>query len=186
MKDRIRINLATEPLKNRRFFWILVGAQTALVAAVIFISIIAVARYNRGIQKMRNHIGVKEGQLQDLRREVGQLENNINQIKENESARIDFWNPIIRKKSFSWSDFLSDMEELVPDACYIVSLTPVIRDEAKIGVLVRLASPSLGHLVNFYSRLNRRRYQDIKVTSEASSPNGYLISEISFVYQRLD
>ena len=82
--------------------------------------------------------------------------------------------------------FLSDIEGRVPDACYIVSLTPQIRDESKIAVVVRLASPSLGHLVSFYSQLNKRKYQNIQVVSEKSAPNGYLISEISVVYQRMD
>jgi hypothetical protein len=186
MNDRIRVNLATEPLKNRRFFWIIVGAQVVLTAAVILISIIAVIRYDRGIQIMRNYIEVKEGHLRDVRVELSQVEEKINQMKESESSRIEFWNPIIRKKSFSWSEFLSDIEGRVPDACYIVSLAPQIRDESKIAVVVRLASPSLGHLVSFYSQLNKRKYQNIQVASEKSAPNGYLISEISFVYQSMD
>jgi len=99
-------------------------------------------------------------------------------------AKVDFINSLIYQKSFSWLDFLSDLESALPTRCYIVSLAPTPRGELGMEVMIRVASPALPDLLKLYTQLVERGFENVLIRSEELAANGLLISEVSFIYEK--
>jgi len=99
-------------------------------------------------------------------------------------SKIDFINGLIYRKSFSWIDFLSDLESALPARCYIMSLAPSPRGELGMEVRIRVASPTLEDLLKLYSQLVKLEFENVLIRSEEQADNGLLISEVSFIYEK--
>jgi len=181
---RINLNLATRPQKNRRLFYLTCG----LLVLVFFLLVI-----HSGITLFRYKNPNKEAQLSlfDLERRMGEIKKekkDLASLVEKEAMvqqpRIDLINSVILKKSFSWSGFLSDLEELLPDSCYILSLAPVPGEDQKIEVSMSVAAPSLSELLVFIDRLIQKNYRGIRTMGETRTENGFLLVRMAFTYER--
>jgi Tfp pilus assembly protein PilN len=186
MRTTLKINLASNPFRSRRLSFVLNGFLAVVLITMVVLSLVVYTGYSGKLEEAQEAVQEAETRFRELQVEQRRLNTKITELSALYQDKIDFLNQVIRKKSFSWSAFLSDLEEMLPDYSYIVSLTPVLRGESEVEVRLRIAAPGLTHQVQFINNLYSRAYTGIKVNNESSTERGYLLSEVSFVYKRHD
>lgn len=181
---KINVNLASHPLRNRRFFFLITGI---LIVLLCVFSTLAGYTYwvyskkNRDYALTRTQI---EKKMQDALREDRRITTLIEEASQKYSDRIDFINTLIYRKSFSWVNFLSSLEDSLPETCYVVSMAPSLKDNSKMEVRLKIAAPNLDELLKFNMNLYEKRFTNIRIISESRDEAGMLVSEISLVYER--
>ena len=183
---RLNLNLASQPKRNRRLFlW------TVFVLAVPLLVLMAVSgsdyiRYSGQLRKTRVDIQDLERRTNEAQREFRRLSVLVEEDMKSLGKRVDLINRLILRKSFSWTGFLSDLEEMLPDSCYITSLSPVLQEGARMEVRLRVASMSLNDLLEFMTRLTAKGFSGIRVNSEIRTENDFLLWDMVFSGKRAD
>jgi cell division protein FtsB len=181
---RANVNLASHPLRNRKFFFLIAGALAVLFCVVSFMAVYTFWKYgnkNRDFSSTRIQV---ERMLERVQREEGRLNAQIENASQKYKERIDLLNTLILKKSFSWLDFLSALEDSLPESCYVVSMSPSLKENSKMEVRLKVASPNLDELLKLKKNQYEKRFTNIRIISESRNEAGLLISEISLVYER--
>jgi len=180
----VKINLASHPLRNRRLFF-LVFWMLVIAGSLVFIGGgWTYFRYKGESKKIESSIAKIEKAEKEYQREEEHLSSDINKMKEKYKTKIELINRLIYKKSFSWVDFLSDVEYALPDSACIVSLTPAQKGDTQMDVRVQVASFGVSELLELVKRLDSMGFKEIKVMSESKDDRGFLISEVSFIYEK--
>jgi len=181
--SKIGINLAARPLRNRRFFALLAAVVSALFLAVSLLSIFS-------FLAARSRERASAASLAEIRRSVAAARRDRDawaaQVREwtrSSQGTIDVLNGILVEKSFSWTGFLSRIEEAMPPACVIVQLAPLVTREGRIDARLKVQSPSLQDLLDLIQRLDKQGFKNISVRQEAES-GGQWISEVLFTHER--
>ena len=186
MKHNYKLNLelASRPLRNRRLFFL---CLFLLVILTVGISVVSANLYI----KFKNKVGETQVKIEDVdqKRRRAQLEeiqlaDQIESLAVANQSKIDFINGLIYRKSFSWIDFLSDLESALPARCYIVSLAPSPRGELGMEVRIRVVSPTLPDLLALTTQLVKLGFENVLIRSEEQANDGLLISEVSFIYEK--
>ena len=186
MKTKVHINLATKPFWNRRVSLAVNGFLAVVLVVLVGLSLLFYFGYSGKMEKFIASSREAHSRISRLQQEQLTENKKIADLSGLFQQKIDFLNQIIRKKSFFWSDFLSDLEEMLPDYSYIVSLSPQIKGETEFEVRLKMASPGLAAHLQFLENLYRREFQVVQVNNESPTEGGYLLSEVSFVYKGLD
>lgn len=106
----------------------------------------------------------------------------VNGLIEEQQGRIDLINSIILMKSFSWLDFLDDLERALPDSSYIVSLAPALTEDLRLRLRLKVVSANVADLVKLIENFKALKF-DIFLESEANDERGFLVSYISLSYE---
>jgi len=123
-----RLNLASDPFRNRALPWTLAVAVSA-VALVALVYVLA--SYN----KVRAETDVSERQVQAMREQQKELDRQAESIRQNipaeqrqplEAARL-----LVSRKGFSWSQLFSDLEEFMPGDVRVARIN--VREVAQVG-----------------------------------------------------
>ena len=182
---RLNPNLATRPLRNRRLFWLLGGLGglaflvTALLAIIIFFQFTLKKNVVRaGLQKADETVKMAQS-------EQKRLGIRLKEAAKKDRDIIDTINSIILKKSFSWTDFLSKLEECLPDPSYILSLAPTLVDDTRVQFRFRVVSQNLDDLLALINKLQDLKFTQPRVETEERNDRGQLTSEISVNYERV-
>ncbi len=123
-----RLNLASDPFRNRALPWTVAVAVSAvsLVALVLIF-----ARYN----EVRAQADVSDRQVQAMRAQQKELDRQVESIRQNippeqrpplEAARL-----LVSRKGFSWSQLFSDLEVLMPSDARVLRIN--VREVAQVG-----------------------------------------------------
>lgn len=181
---QLNVNLATNPLRNRRFFYL---CLCVLGIALICMSLISAKIFFENRIKAQNakaSIGETERLIVSEEGKEGLFSLRIEEAKKKYGKKIELINNIILSKSFSWIEFLSDLENSLPDSSYIVSLAPKLTEDLKMQLGLRVSSPNIAELLNFINNLRELKFHHIEIISEAKDENGELLSEISLTYEK--
>src|SRR4051794_22022158 len=124
---RIPINLASQPLRRDRPM--LVGSTIlGLLMVGLLGALVSLAMTDKG-------------QRADLRREIAQLQNDLNKIaaeqgkvdavmRQPENAQVllqtAFLNDLLHRKGISWTRMLADLEKTVPPEVRLVQIRPSV------------------------------------------------------------
>jgi hypothetical protein len=181
---KVKVNLATRPLRNRRLFFLLGGAAglafliTSLAAIIIF--------FQFNLKKGEVKAGLKkiDAAIEAAQTEQTRLATRFNDAVNKDRELIDTVNGIILKKSFSWTDFLSGLEECLPDSSYILSLAIPQVDNTRIQFRIKVVSQNLDDLLALINRLQELNFSRPRVETEERNDQGQLVSEISVTYER--
>lgn len=133
---------------------------------------------------VRSSIEESEQMIKNAQREEMRFSGRIDEETTKYKAKIDLINSLIYRKSFSWIAFLADLENSLPDSCYIVSLAPNLMGDSKMEVRLRVASPNLNALINLLNKLDSKKFKQITIRSESRTDTGFLLAEISSIYER--
>jgi hypothetical protein len=184
-KTKLNLELASYPLRNRRLFYACVLLLVVIAGGVSYLSANLYFEYKKRVDETY-------ARIEEVERNRGRVqleEKRASDLIEAESAlsqsKIDFINSLIYRKSFSWIGFLSDLEGALPPRCYIVSLAPSPRGDRGVEVRIRVASPTLDDLLRLYTQLVESGFKEVQIRSEEQTDNGLLMSEVSFIYERL-
>lgn len=123
-----RLNLASDPFRNRALPWTVAVAVSAvsLVALVLIF-----ARYN----EVRAQADVSDRQVQAMREQQKELDRQAESIRQNippeqrpplEAARL-----LVSRKGFSWSQLFSDLEQLMPADVRVLRIN--VREVTQVG-----------------------------------------------------
>lgn len=182
--SKLNLELASHPFRNRRLFFL---CLFLLVVLTVSASVVSGNLYFKFKNKRdKTHLKIEEVEQKRGRAQMKGIQ-VVDQIESDSAAnqaKIDFINSLIYRKSFSWIDFLSDLESALPASCYIVSLAPSLWGELGIEVSVRVASPTLEDLLKLYTQLVKLGFENVLIRSEELANNGLLISEVSFIYEK--
>jgi Tfp pilus assembly protein PilN len=183
-QKRLNLNLATHPHKNRRLFFLLFGILGAL-----FLAFLSLGGYTYWVYSIKNNNFERnwdqiEKKIKDTQREERRLTVQIEEAEKKYQNQVSMLNTLILKKSFSWVDFLSALEEALPESCYIVSLEPFLIENNQMEVRLEVAAPNLDELLKLNRNLFEKNFSSIRMMSESTNEAGLLVSEISLVYER--
>ncbi len=183
-KSRLNLELASQPLRNRRLFFLCLFLLVALTVGVTVVSANLYGKFKSKYNETQLQVEEVEQKRERAQREEIQLANQIESQSAANQAKIDFINGLIYRKSFSWIDFLTDLESALPTRCYIISMAPSPRGELGMEVRIRVASPGMEDLLKLYTQLVELKFENVLIRSEEQANNGLLISEVSFIYEK--
>ena len=183
-QKRVDINLATHPLRNRRFFFLFFGILGVLILVVSSIGGYTYLTYSTKNKNFQSNNAQIERMIKELQREELRLVAQIEEASQSYQPRVDLLTSLILKKSFSWMEFLSALEEALPASCYIESLAPTLKENNQMEVRLKIASPSLDELLLLNQNLYKKNFKGIRIISESISDVGLLIAEITLSYER--
>ncbi len=183
-KTRIYLNLAAHPLRNRRFFSLLAAALGFIFLIVILLSGNIYLSYKGKAKDMASSVANIDQSIRKSKREERQYITGIDKVTQEYKEMVDIINSLILRKSFSWIDFLSCLEDSLPESSYIVSLAPMLTEDLKMIVRFGVVSRNLNDLLRLINNLEEMNFKQIKVLSESKSNGGFLQSEISLIYER--
>ncbi|HEV3468910.1 MAG TPA: hypothetical protein VG148_06285 [Pyrinomonadaceae bacterium] len=106
-----RLNLASQPFRNRTLPW----AVAAAVAAISLVLLVyTLAEYRRASAEA----AAAERQVETLRREHAQLKAQAEEIRQNippeQQQALRAAHELVEDRSFSWSQLFSDLEDALP------------------------------------------------------------------------
>ena len=171
---RVPLNLATKPFFNNRRFYaasLLLGLVFVVLSATNLFLYLAhrsqSLRLNRELAEQTAEAGRLEQEQQEIwaRLQRPETEDFLN--------LVDYLNPLIAQRTFSWTRFLNQMENMVPHQLQIVAITPRIA-ESEIVVEIYCNARSGADYIEFISRLESDPdfYQVNLMTEDVSkSPN---------------
>ncbi len=180
----INLNLASHPLRNRRLFILLLSTFVALFLLVSFFAGKIFIRYRSDAQRVKTLIRQTDKLIRDTQRNEKSLSSRIIEAVKSNQSQVDMVNSIILKKSFSWLEFLADLEKSLPDSSYIVSLAPTLTEDSEIKLRLRVACISVDDLLKLIDNFGDLGFNDIQIEGETPNERGLLISEISLRYER--
>jgi Tfp pilus assembly protein PilN len=183
-QKKVQLNLATHPLKNRRFFYLLLGVLAVAALAIWFAGGLTFWKYSNKNKKFRTNYAQIEKMINDAKREELRLTTQIEGASQKYQSKVDLLNTLILKKSFSWVEFLSALEESLPASCYIESLVPTLKENNQMEVRLKIAAPSLDELLKLNINLYEKDFSGIRIMSEEINEIGLLIAEITLIYER--
>lgn len=183
-QKRVNLNLATHPMRNRRFFFLLFGILGVLILAIFVSGGYTFWKYSKMNKNFRGNNAQMESMMHDAKREELRLSTQIEEATRSYQEKVDLLNTLILKKSFSWVDFLSALEESLPASCYIESLAPTLKENNHMEVRLKVAAPSLDELLKLNKNLFKKKFTGIRIISESMNEMGLLIAEITLVYER--
>lgn len=180
----LELNMATRPVRNRRFFFLL---RNLLVAALIVAAGLAAYSffaYGAESARLRAERAEKEDLVRTVQRERTRLAAEVQKEEKAAAARVGLVNSIILRKSFSWTALLSELEAALPDPSYITAISPEFRGDRALAIRLRVVSNGLDDLITLINNLSERGFEGIQVSGESRSVEGRLITEISLTYEQ--
>ena len=183
-KQRVDLNLATHPSRNRNLFYCLVGLLGVLFLGLSLIGGFIYFSYKGKAGRLDASISEMDQSISQLQSEEMEYNQNIKKATQQYKENVDSINNLIFRKDFSWIDFLSCLEDSLPDSSYIVSLAPTLTEELKVKVRFQVLSQNLKDLLELINNLESLKFKDIRVLREIRNEQGSLRSEISLTYER--
>ncbi len=123
-----RLNLASDPFRNRTLPWTIAVA----VSAVSLVALVATLAY---YQKARAEADASEREVQVLRSQSAEFERQAVEIKQTippeQRKTLEAAHALISRKGFSWSQLFSDLEEALPSGVRVQRIN--VREVAEVG-----------------------------------------------------
>ncbi len=183
-QKRVDINLASHPVRNRRFFFLLSGILGVIILVISSIGGYTYLTYSTKYKNLMQNNAQIESKIKETQRETLRLSTQIEEASQSYQRRVDLLNSLIIKKSFSWMEFLSALEDALPASCYIESLAPTLKENNQMEVRLKIAAPGLDDLLLLNQNLYKKNFKGIRIVSESISDGGLLIGEITLNYER--
>ena len=137
---KITLNLASQPyvdlrsvLKRLR----IIMAALALVAIPLFLLLKA---EQKKAESATAHVNAMEGRVQSLQRQM-QSYRALMQQPQNAAVLNDtgYLNSLFRRKAFSWTATMTDLETVLPEGVQVLSLDPAITKSGDVEIHLRVS-----------------------------------------------
>lgn len=113
------INLASEPFRNRRLFWLLVGF-IVFAASLVGLNILG------SKAKLENQIALLEPvvkRLEEKSTKSGELNFDGSSLSIGQNQALLAAQDLINRKGFSWSQLLNDLEQHIPASVRVTRIS---------------------------------------------------------------
>lgn len=179
---RVRINLASAPLRNRNLFLSLAGGLGVLIAAGIVLSGLFYVRYHARYVQAKSALEALELDMESARTATTGSLARVQTESAKLKGQVDFADEIIYLKSLSWTQFLSQLETSLPGGSYIAALAPNPVGQARFEVQLRVVFSNLAEELEFIKNLKDHSFADIRLMGEEQT-SGRIVSEVSLSYE---
>jgi type IV pilus assembly protein PilN len=130
---RLDLNLATQPYEDaRRFYgqWLpILGLLGALAIGLSWFAVSQYTEYRRQNQEL-NELRAKLTELEKTKKEAQEfLARPDNSGTRDQAA---YMNELIRRKAFSWTQVMSDLEKLMPPQVKVAAIKPSLTPEGAL------------------------------------------------------
>jgi Tfp pilus assembly protein PilN len=180
----IGLNLASRPLRNRRLYFALGWLLGTLLAVTAVLAVMVYVRFYLKSRALKSRLTEIETKLAACQRDERRFSIQTRDAVKRDQATIDLVNRVILRKTFSWMEFLSRLEESLPASSYLTSLDPQEVGESRAQFRFKVVSRSSDDLLALIASLQAWKSSQIRVESEERTPQGQLMSEISVSYER--
>jgi len=180
------LNLAENPLRNKRLFHTLFFFLCGISVLWFILSLAFFYSYKNKKDDIKASSVQIENKIKQSRREEKRCLSQIETLSKNNLQEVNFINHLISKKGFSWTGLLTALEQSLPEECYIVSISPLQREDTSTEIKLEVASAGWDHLLEFINTLYTMNFRNFRPIRENKSPEGYLITEISLSYEKID
>lgn len=187
---RITLNLASRPyvelrpLYNRLRLWMLILALAgAFLGYQLHMEQSSAASATAHVESLHQHIRGLQEQQQSYRALMAEPKNAAT-LKESE-----FLNSLFRRKAFSWTATMEDLETVLPSGVQVVSLEPIVRANGQVILRLRVLGPRDRGVDLIRNLENSRYFASPRLASESlatqagdnSNPNAANASMPSYV-----
>jgi type IV pilus assembly protein PilN len=155
---RITLNLASRPyiefrpLYNRLRLWMLILALAgAFLGYLLHMQQNSAAAATAHVQSLQQHVRELQNQQQNYRNLMAEPKNAAT------LRQSEFLNTLFRRKAFSWTATMEDLETVLPSGVQVVSLQPLIRPNGKVILRLRVLGPR-DRGVDLIRNLEKSRY----------------------------
>ncbi|MFQ6083510.1 MAG: hypothetical protein ACE5WD_09135 [Candidatus Aminicenantia bacterium] len=179
----LNLNLAKNPVKNKRFFYLLICVLIPLILIVLGLNIIKFLEYFQKEKEVKQSILRIERKCNRLRQEEKRYLERIKNLKKENKEKVELINELIFKKSFSWTSLLFALENSMLGDTIIFSLRPELR-QSEVKVRIEIGARNINGLLSFVNSLKKQNFQNIQVLNERKDEKGIIFSTISFNFPR--
>jgi len=180
--QRLRINLASAPLRNRNLYFTLAGFLAVMTLAALVAGGLIYVHYHGRNADARATLESLGLEADTARTETAAFQAKSLEAATRQKTGVDFADEAIYLKSFSWTRFLSELEQSLPGASHIVALAPTPMGKARVEVRLRVVFSNLNEMLAFVDNLKARSFADIRLISEEKRA-GEIVSEVSLSYE---
>jgi len=180
--NRVRINLASAPLRNRNLFFSLSGLLALLILAAAVAGGLLYIRYHGQNAEARSALADLGRRADSARAETSAFQAKSQDAARNLKSRVDFANEAIFLKSLSWTHFLTELETSLPRSSQIVALAPTPLGKGRVEVRLRVVFSGLNDMLAFVNNLRSRSFANIRLMSEERQA-GLIVSEVTLSYE---
>lgn len=179
---RLRINLASAPLRNRNLYFTLLGLLAVLILAAAAGGGLIYFRYHGRNVAAQASLQDLELAAETARTETASFAAKSQEASRGQKARVDFANEAVDFKSFSWTRFLSELERSLTGASHIIALTPTPMGKSRVELRLRVVSASLDEMLAFVKNLKAPSFVNIRIIGDEQK-GGEVVSEVSLSYE---
>ncbi len=183
-QKRINLNLASHPLRNKKFFFLICFLLCLVFVLISTLGGVVYFSYKDKAGSIRTTLAEIDQSKQRIQTEEIKYSADIRKATQEYQATVEMLNRLIFRKSFSWVDFLTCLEDSLPDSSYITSLAPTLTEDLQVKVRIEVISRNLDDLLKLVNNLKALKFKDIRVLNEASNERGFLRSEIALTYEK--
>ena len=162
------INLSTRPFSAYRLTNLLLAGLLVLLIGITLWQGYWFARYAElagDIRDGENNIRVES---EALDRRLTELDAQLNTPQASSKlSEIEYLNGLIIRKSFSWTQVFSSLENLVPDSVRLTNLQPEILDNGRTLMHIGVRGRNIGAISDFITALEESpRFENVIVSVE--------------------
>jgi type IV pilus assembly protein PilN len=165
---KLNINLATDPYEDaRRFYLQWLPLLVGLVALAVLLSVKAYASFQDRREVVRQ-LDAKNRQITQLQQERKQAEITLAQPA-NSGTRDQavLLNQLFKRKSFSWTQVLADLETLMPRGVQVVSIKPDLDAAGQLQFTMDVASERRDAVIELVRRMETSaQFQSAQIRNE--------------------
>ena len=171
------LNLSTRPFPAYRLTNLLLAGLLVVLAAITVWQGYWFVRYSSLAGEIRESEKNARVESEALGRRLAELEAQLNTPQAAAKlSEIEYLNGLIARKSFSWTQVFSNLENLVPDTVRLTSLRPEILDNGRTLMHIDVRGRNIEVISEFISALEESpAFESVIVSVEekkdASAPN---------------
>lgn len=178
---RLNVNLAKNPFYNRRLFWL---SFLVLMCALLLAG-----------QWMLKEVSSAKTVASRLEQEVKKQQTELKTLEKQYNVPIQALNPtqiqeikasveLIKQRSFSWTQMLSEFELALPKTIRIISITPTKEEDTlNIPLKVKVYSKSVKDLTDMIAQMDKVGvFQVNPVNQEVPLQNGDIGFTLDVLY----
>lgn len=181
----VNVNLASQPLRNRRFFFAAAGLLTVTFILVMALAGSQFLKYRRLEREAGQGLSRIVRLSETAQREKAGWTSKVQDLSGRLKEKIGLLNSLILEKSFSWVEFFSLLEQALPASSYITTMTPEQTPAGNLDVRFKVVSQNFSDLLQLVKNLYALKFKRVLLNNETQL-EGQMLYELSASYERLD
>ena len=123
-----RLNLASDPFRNRTLPWTVAVAVSAVSLLALVYTLSEYRRVGAEADAAERRVAAMREQRKDLERQVEEIKQTI---RPEQRQTLEAAHALVSRKGFSWSQLFSDLEDSMPQSVRVSRIN--VREVAQVG-----------------------------------------------------